>query len=63
MSNQSNDQSEVLWVIKSTGERERFSLNKLRRSLTRSGADDETIERIVEHIIPELHEGMKTSQL
>lgn len=56
------EQSEV-WVVKSTGERERFSLNKLRRSLTRSGADDETIERIVEHIIPELHEGMKTSQI
>ena len=55
-------QDEV-WVIKSTGERERFSLNKLRRSLTRSGADDETIERIVEHILPELHEGMKTSQI
>ena len=52
-----------VWVIKSTGERERFSLNKLRRSLTRSGADDETIERIVEHIIPELHDGMKTSQI
>ena len=52
-----------VWVIKSTGERERFSLNKLRRSLTRSGADDETIERIVEHILPELHEGMKTSQI
>lgn len=52
-----------VWVIKSTGERERFSLNKLRRSLTRSGADDETIERIVLHILPELHEGMKTSQI
>ena len=56
------EQSEV-WVIKSTGERERFSLNKLRRSLTRSGADDETISRIIDHIIPELHNGMKTSQI
>lgn len=56
------EQSDV-WVIKSTGERERFSLNKLRRSLTRSGADDETISRIINHVIPELHNGMKTSQI
>lgn len=56
------EQSDV-WVVKSTGERERFSLNKLRRSLTRSGADDETISRIIDHIIPELHDGMKTSQI
>lgn len=56
------EQSDV-WVIKSTGERERFSLNKLRRSLTRSNADDETIARIIDHIIPELHDGMKTSQI
>lgn len=58
-----NKEQDDVWVIKSTGERERFSLNKLRRSLTRSGADDETIERIIEHIIPELHDGMKTSQI
>lgn len=56
------EQSDV-WVVKSTGEHERFSLNKLRRSLTRSGADDETITRIINHIIPELHNGMKTSQI
>lgn len=56
------EQNDV-WVIKSTGERERFSLNKLRRSLTRSNADDETIARIIDHIIPELHDGMKTSQI
>ncbi|MFZ2303285.1 MAG: ATP cone domain-containing protein [Minisyncoccia bacterium] len=58
-----NEKESDVWVIKSTGERERFSLSKLRRSLMRSGADDETIERIVEHILPELHEGMKTSQI
>lgn len=58
----SNSQDDV-WVIKSTGERERFSMNKLRRSLTRSGADDETINKIVEHLIPEIHDGMKTSQI
>ncbi|MFZ2831875.1 MAG: ATP cone domain-containing protein [Minisyncoccia bacterium] len=57
-----SEQSEV-WVVKSTGEREKFSFTKLRRSLTRSGADAETIEDIVEHIRPEIHDGMKTAQL
>ena len=55
--------NEIAWVIKSTGEREPFSIEKLRRSLTRSGADEETIERIVQHITPELHDGMRTSQI
>lgn len=57
------ERNDVAWVIKSTGERERFSLTKLRRSLARSGADKETIEMVISHIIPELHDGMKTSQI
>jgi len=58
-----NKEQNEVWVIKSTGEREQFSINKLRRSLTRSGADEETISRIIDHVIPELHNGMKTSQI
>lgn len=56
-------QDDVAWVVKTSGERERFSLTKLRRSLTRSGADKETVEMVVSHIIPELHDGMKTSAI
>jgi len=52
-----------IWVIKSTGEKEKFSLEKLRRSLVRSNADEETIKRIIDHLIPELHDGMKTAQI
>jgi hypothetical protein len=52
-----------IWVTKSTGEKEKFSLDKLRRSLTRSGADKDTIERIVDHVVPEIHNGMKTAQI
>ncbi|MEK7148689.1 MAG: ATP cone domain-containing protein [Patescibacteria group bacterium] len=58
-----NKEQNDAWVIKTSGERERFSLSKLRRSLTRSGADNETIERIITHVVPELHDGMKTSQI
>ncbi len=56
-------QNDVAWVVKTSGEREPFSLTKLRRSLTRSGADKETVEMVVSHIIPELHDGMKTSAI
>ncbi|MHB1118351.1 MAG: ATPase [Minisyncoccota bacterium] len=52
-----------VWVIKTSGVREPFSLTKLRRSLTRSGADKNTIEMVVSHIIPELKNGMKTSAI
>ena len=52
-----------VWVIKTSGEREPFSLTKLRRSLVRSGADDATTEMVIAHIIPELHDGMKTAAI
>jgi hypothetical protein len=52
-----------VWVIKTSGEREPFSLTKLRRSLVRSGADNDTVEMVVAHIIPELHDGMKTAAI
>lgn len=52
-----------VWVIKTSGEREPFSLNKLRRSLIRSGTDDATTEMVIAHIIPELHDGMKTAAI
>lgn len=58
-----NEQEKDVWVIKSTGAREQFSLKKLRRSLERSGADEETTKRVIDHIIPELHDGMKTAQI
>lgn len=52
---------DIAWVIKTSGEREQFSFEKLRRSLVRSGADDETVEMVIDHITPELKDGMKTS--
>ncbi len=57
------NKDEVTWVIKTSGEREQFSLTKLRRSLVRSGANNATVEMVVLHIIPELKNGMKTSAI
>lgn len=52
-----------VWVIKTSGEREPFSLIKLRRSLVRSGADEATTDMVISHIIPELHDGMRTAAI
>lgn len=55
-----NEQRKVIWVLKTSGESERFSLSKLRRSLRRSGADRKTIEMVISQVVPEVHDGMKT---
>lgn len=52
-----------VFVVKTSGEKEPFSIEKLRRSLERSGADKETAQLVIDHITPELHDGMKTSQI
>ncbi|KKU82220.1 MAG: ATP-cone domain protein [Parcubacteria group bacterium GW2011_GWA1_47_8] len=51
------------WVIKTSGEREPFSLAKLRHSLRRAGADEEIIESVVSHVLPELRDGLSTSEI
>lgn len=58
-----HNKKEVAWVTKTSGERESFSFDKLRRSLVRSGADDATANQVIEHITPELKDGMKTSAI
>ena len=54
------ENSKTIWVLKTSGERERFSMAKLRRSLQRSGADKKMIELVISQIRPEVHDGMKT---
>lgn len=49
-----------VWVLKTSGEKERFSLAKLRRSLWRSGADRKTTETVISQIAPDIKDGMKT---
>lgn len=55
--------NDTVWIVKTSGEREPFSLAKLRRSLTRSGADEETSQMVIDHVIPELKNGMRTSEI
>jgi hypothetical protein len=50
-------------VIKSSGERAKFSLTKLRRSLQRSGADETLVNQIVDQVRDELYQGISTKEI
>jgi hypothetical protein len=50
-------------IIKSSGEKVKFSLNKLRSSLKRSGASKETINAIVDAVRDELYQGISTKEI
>ncbi len=50
-------------IIKSSGKKARFSLDKLRNSLKHSGADQNLVEQIVEKVKDELYEGISTHEI
>ncbi|MDC6389012.1 ATP cone domain-containing protein [Maribacter sp. PR1] len=50
-------------VLKSSGERVSFSMDKLRNSLKRSSADHELVEEIVEKVKEEAYEGITTNEI
>lgn len=54
---------EEMLVVKISGEREPFSLQKLRDSLTASGADHETVETVLREVAAEIKNGIKTTTI
>ena len=50
-------------IIKSSGEKVRFSLQKLRNSLKRTGADKKTIDQIIDKVRDELYQGISTKEI
>jgi len=50
-------------VIKASGEREPFSVEKLRRSLEKSRVSPPLVEEVVKHVVAELKNDMKTSAI
>ena len=50
-------------IIKSSGEKVKFSLDKLRASLNRIGADKETIDHIIDNVRDELYQGISTKEI
>lgn len=50
-------------IIKSSGQKVTFSLDKLRASLKHSGANHEVVEEIVSKVKDELYEGISTNEI
>lgn len=52
-----------IYIIKSSGEKAKFSLDKLRASLAKSGADIHTVNEIIENVQKELYDGISTKEI
>jgi len=52
-----------IFIIKNSGEKDLFSFEKLKRSLKRSGATNENINKVVEGIKPQLYDGISTKKI
>ncbi len=50
-------------IIKSSGEKVKFSLDKLRTSLKRTGADKQTVNQIIDKVRDELYQGISTKEI
>ncbi|VXA96379.1 ATP cone domain-containing protein [Maribacter litoralis] len=57
------DTKESIDIIKSSGQKMKFSLDKLRNSLKHSGANHELIEEIVSKVYDELFEGITSNEI
>ncbi|MDO8742480.1 MAG: ATP cone domain-containing protein [bacterium] len=55
--------SEQISIVKANGKHETFDSEKLRFSLLNSGASQDAVEEVLAHILPELHNGMTTSEI
>ncbi len=55
--------SDKISIVKSSGEVVQFSLTKLKKSLKRTGADDEVVASILETVQDELYEGITTKEI
>mgnify|MGYP003686259221 CR=1 FL=1 len=50
-------------IVKASGQKVKFSLNKLRGSLKRTGARKETINQVVDKVRDELYQGISTKEI
>lgn len=57
------DTTKSINIIKSSGHKMKFSLDKLRNSLKHSGANHELVEEIVSRVNDELFEGITTNEI
>ncbi|APQ16155.1 ATP cone domain-containing protein [Maribacter hydrothermalis] len=57
------DATETVEIIKSSGQKVKFSLDKLRASLKHSGAKHELVEEIVSKVNDEIYDGITTNEI
>ena len=57
------EEQTAIEIVKSSGEKAKFSLTKLRRSLLRSGAGETTVDHIVDQVRDELYQGISTKEI
>jgi len=55
--------TDTIDIIKSSGEKTKFSLDKLRTSLKRTGASHSTISHIISTVTNELYQGITTKEI
>ncbi|MDO8424152.1 MAG: restriction endonuclease [bacterium] len=55
--------TEQITIVKASGAREAFDSEKLRFSILNSGATAQAAEEVISHILPELRNGMTTSDI
>ncbi|ULC57907.1 restriction endonuclease [Flaviramulus sp. BrNp1-15] len=56
-------ETDAIDIIKSSGEKAKFSLNKLKASLNRIGADEQTVNQIIDKVRDELYQGISTKEI
>jgi hypothetical protein len=50
-------------IVKSSGNRVKFSIFKLKKSLKRTGADEDTVNQIIDKVKDELYQGISTKEI
>lgn len=60
---ESKTKEESFIILKSSGKRVEFSISKLKNSLRKSGADEITINSIVNTVVSELYQGISTKEI
>jgi len=56
-------EKEGIEIVKASGEKVKFSLTKLRRSLKRTGAADDIVNQILDKVRDELYQGISTKEI
>ncbi|WP_142786298.1 ATP cone domain-containing protein [Changchengzhania lutea] len=56
-------ETDSIYIIKFSGEKVKFSLEKLKTSLKRIGADNQTVNLIIDKVSDELYQGISTKEI